>query len=126
MLPVAKALPVSESLLWVASELNDPEINPERATHAVRDAAVSIEYHLDTLARELHLNRIEPRLLEHGRAIEASLREALLDAWRAEADMREGVLPLHRLARLSRALRRITEDEIDLVFEELRDIAGMD
>lgn len=126
MLPVAKGVPVSESLLWAANELTDPEITLDRATHAVRDATLSIEFHLDTLTRELGPARMEPRLVGHARAIEAALREALLDAWRAEADMREGVLPLHRLERLSRKLRHITEDEVDLVFEELREVTAAD
>lgn len=126
MLPVAKGLPVSESLFSIAAELDDPRLDLERAAQVTRDAAASIEYHLDTLARDLGERGLDSRLRWRTATLESALREALLDAWGAETDMRAGAMPLHRLQRLSRTLRRVAEDEIDLVFEDLRDVVGMD
>jgi hypothetical protein len=126
MLPVAKGLPVSRSLLLVADALADPELDHERAVRCVRDAAASIEFHLDTLARDMARGQIEARLLPRAAAVEKNLRQAVIDTWRIDADLRTGVLPLHVIGRLSRQLRHAAEDEIDVVFEQLRDVAAED
>jgi hypothetical protein len=126
MLPVAKALPVSKSLLQVAEALADRQLDHERAVRCVRDAAASIEFHLDMLHRDIRRGQVEARLLQRANGIEEALRQAVIDAWRIDADLRTGVLPLHAIGRLSRQLRHTAEDEIDVVFEQLRDLAAED
>jgi hypothetical protein len=120
------ARPVRDSVLAAAANVASAVAGTEAALQAVREATLALEFHLDTLAKELSRGTIEPRLLGMARQVESRLRDALLDAWAVQRDMEASVIGRARLRDLARAIRRAGDGEIDLVFEGLRDTAALD
>ena len=115
--------PIRESVLAAANGI--AEAAPEMALAATRDATAALEFHLDTLAKELR-DDIEPRLLERARAVEAKLRAVLVDCWALERDLRDGPVTYLRQREVADKVRDAGDEEIDLVFEELREAGALD
>ncbi len=120
------ARPVRESLLAAARGLADAAAGRKPAHEAVRDAALAIEFHLDTLARGLARGQIEPRLRSRAEAIETELQRALEKLWSVDAALRQGPVESARLAELATTVRALGETEIDLVLEEFRSLGSLD
>jgi hypothetical protein len=92
---------------------------------AVREVTLAIEYHLDTLARELAGRKIEPRLLGRAQRIESQLRDLLAEAWDAERALKAGRTPEPDTRSLADSIRASADEELDLVFEQLRDVGSV-
>jgi hypothetical protein len=122
--------PIVESLLYAAGQLERASTGAD-VRAAVRDCALALEYHLDTLAKELNADpssarAIEPSLIPRARSVEASLKQLLLTCWEflARNDIELGDLP--RARDLARQLRDAGHEDIELVFASLSLPQGLD
>ena len=114
---------VVESLLTTADRL-EQTTNGFEVRAAVRDGMLGLEYHLDTLARELardpnQTGAFEPELRGRALKVESALRALLVRAWDLLA-MTDVALDEPGLAvNLARDLRAAEHAEISLVFDQL-------
>ena len=119
--------PVSQSLFGAANAV-EAASDHDAVADAVREASVAVEYHLDTLARELssRTRGIDPGFRFRAEAVERQLREALAACWAhqrlspAEAVDRAG------LTSLAREIRKVASEETDLVFDQLNAPPALD
>ncbi len=116
--------PVRDSLLAAARQLREASTVAD-AAEAAREAALAIEFHLDSLTRALASRSIEPRLRGRAERVVAELEDALGRLWGAERELRENG-ESGRLGELAALLQRIAESEIDLVLEEFRSLGALD
>lgn len=118
--------PVQASLLRAAAFLDAAADQPEQRPEALRQASLAIEHHLDTIARELSRRSIEPRLQGRAAEIEQRLKGTLAQVWHVEAALTSGAAHTAAFQELAKTVAEIADDEIDLVFEQLRDVGAMD
>lgn len=121
---------VVESLL-VAAEQLEAAATASDVRGAVRDCALALEYHLDTLAKELNAEptsarAIEPALVPRARNVEASLKQLLLTCWEFLARNDAELGDLARARDFARQIRDAGHEEIDLVFARLLLPQGLD
>jgi hypothetical protein len=121
-----EARPIQSSLLAAARDLQASAHDYGQAAAAARQAATAVEFHLDTLVQELARSAVEPRLRGRAEAVESRLRTSLAGIWASERELRSGELHPARLEASGETLRDIAEDEIDLVFEGLRETPSLD
>lgn len=119
-----------ESLLFAAQQLEGATSGGD-VRGAVRDCALALEFHLDTLAKELSADPasgrgFEPALSNRARAVEARLKQLLLTCWEflARGDAELGDLP--RAREFAGQMRDAGHEEIDLVFSHLLLPQGLD
>jgi hypothetical protein len=122
--------PVAGSLLAAAHELEQARSGADVRV-AVRDGLLGLEYHLDTLARELAQDpgkpgAIEPGLRPRAERVEAKLRNILLDAWAMLVLTDEQLGALEPARALARSLRAADHQEIALVFDALLSPQALD
>lgn len=121
---------IVESLLVAAEQL-------EKATGggdvraAVRDCALALEYHLDTLAKDLNADpassrAVEPALVARARTVETRLKELLLTCWEFLARSDAELGDLDRARALATRMRDAGHEDIDLVFAQLLLPQGLD
>lgn len=121
----------------VAQSLLDAAGSLERATSgvgvraAVRDGLLGLEYHLDTLAKELARdpaapNAFEPALRGRAEHVEATLRGLLVSAWAMLVLTDEELGKLEQARSLAQELRAVEHDEVTLVFDQLLSPQGID
>lgn len=122
--PIETPRAARQSILEAAVQVET--VGVEGAPEALRNAAAALEFHLDTLAMQLRRRALEPRLLHMGRKLESRLREALVGAWTAEREPPAGTLGPEGLARVASLMRKAASTEMDLVFEQLRDVEALD
>ena len=123
-LPVP-ATPVRDSVLAAAAAISGALPRREAAVEAVRDATRAIEFHLDRLAQANARGEIQPALQARTLGVESQLREVLINCWEAERDLRAGADASH-LQALANTIRTVGDRELDLVFEELRELGALD
>jgi hypothetical protein len=58
--------------------------------------------------------------------VESGLRSALVEAWAVQRDLQAGPVAGERLRDLAGRIRAAGDDDIDLVFEQLRDTTALD
>jgi hypothetical protein len=121
-----EARPIQSSLLAAARDLIASGHDRARAAIAARGAATAVEFHLDTLVQELARSAVEPRLRGRAEAVESRLRTALAEIWACEGELRSGEPRPARLEAAAHTLQEIAGDEIDLVFEGLRETPSLD
>lgn len=112
--------PVSESIFKSANAIAAAR-DHEQVTAAVRDASLALEYHLDTLARELS-NRdrgIEPAFRSRAETVEARLRDLLSACWDHQRLPASQAVDPKRLSALAHDMRKVASEEVDLVFDQL-------
>lgn len=121
---------VVESLETAASMI-ESAVDAQKLRAALRDGLSGVEYHSDTLAKELAKDpsspgAIDPGLRNRAEHVEAGLRALLVTAW--------GLLRLDdaylasspQRAGLVRALRAAETAEVALVFDQLMAPQGID
>ena len=118
--------PVRDSVLAAAAKVAAAAAQPGAASEATREATLALEFHLDTLARERGRGGLEPRLLRMAQEVESGLRSALVEAWAVQRDLQAGPVAGARLRDLAERIRAAGDDDIDLVFEQLRDTTALD
>jgi hypothetical protein len=116
------------SILSTAAALEDAQSGAEvRAT--VRDGLLGLEYHLDTLARELSKDGagpFEPSLRRRAEKVEATLRSLLVEAWGMLMLTDEELGGLERARSLANDLRKAGREDIALVFDRLMSPEALD
>ncbi|MCL4241752.1 MAG: hypothetical protein KJ048_10395 [Dehalococcoidia bacterium] len=121
---------IVESLLFAAEQL-EAAASASDVRGAVRDCALALEHHLDTLARELNadpssIRAIEPALVSRARNVEGGLKRLLLTCWeflaRNDADLGD----LARARAFAQQMRDAGHEDIDLVFAGLLLPQGLD
>jgi hypothetical protein len=121
---------IVESLL-VAAEQLEGATSAADVRGAVRDCALALEYHLDTLAKELNTDpssesAIEPALVSRARNVEVGLKQLLLTCWeflaRNDAELGDPA----RARGFARQMRDAGHEDIDLVFARLMLPQGID
>ena len=117
--------PIRDSLNRAASDLAAAADGAAPALPALRDAALALENHLDTFAKELPTVS-DSGVLARARRLEAAIRAALAETWAIERDARSGPVEPGRLAALAHRLLRAASDEFALVAEQLRDDGALD
>ncbi len=117
--------PIRDSVARAASDLAAVADGESPVLPAIRDVALALENHLDTLAREL-ARAAEPRLLKRTERLETKLRDALAEAWAIDRDARTGTVESARVAALAQRLHRLASEEFELVAEQLRDDGALD
>lgn len=125
---LVQAAPSEPSLLLAAQALAEAAGDPLATQAATRRCALSLEYHLDTLARELaRPGGLDPRLLYDAERTEMRMRQLLLLCWSLERRLVEGE-PVGRneVDELAAELQRAAGEEVALVFEQLRTPGGED
>lgn len=114
---------VVESLLTTAERLEQATSGFE-VRGAVRDGLLGLEYHLDTLARELardpnQAGAFEPSLRHRALKVESTLRALMVNAWEllvmTDSQLGEPAVA----ADLAKQLRAAEHEEISLVFDQL-------
>lgn len=114
---------VVESLLTTAERLEQASSGFE-VRGAVRDGLLGLEYHLDTLARELardpnQAGAFEPALRHRALKVESTLRALMVNAWEllvmTDTQLGEPTVA----ADLAKELRAAEHEEISLVFDQL-------
>jgi hypothetical protein len=118
--------PIRDSILDASTAVRAAAQHPRMALESVRDASTALEFHLDTLTKEIARATVEPRLLSRASALERRLREALVETWSLERDLRTGYVDTSRMHHVAYLLREAAEDEIDLLFEEVRGAGELD
>ncbi len=114
---------VVDSLLAAAQRLEQAKSGFD-VRGAVRDGLLGLEYHLDTLARELardpsHEGAFEPALRQRAVRVESTLRSLMVRAWELLVMNDEELgRPEHARA-LAKELRAAEHAEISLVFDQL-------
>ena len=121
---------VVESLETAARMLESAHAGHE-VRAALRDGLVGVEYHSDTLAKELAKDPAEPGAFEpalRGRAehVEAGLHSLLVSAWELLTLSDEELAVTPRRGALVKALRAAETAEIALVFDQLLAPEGID
>lgn len=121
---------VVESLETAARMLESAQAGHE-VRAALRDGLLGVEYHSDTLAKELAKDPAEPGAFEpvlRARAehVEANLRNLLVTAWQMLALSDDELATAPGRAALVRALRAAETAEIALVFDQLLTPEGID
>jgi hypothetical protein len=111
------------SLLATAAALEDARTGPE-VRMTVRDGLLGLEYHLDTLARELARGPesdgpFEPAFRRRAETVEATLRSLLVAAWGMLMLTDEELAKADRARTLAHDLRRAAHEDIALVFDRL-------
>lgn len=115
--------PVSESL-FKASNAIAAARGSDQVAAAARDAAVAIEYHLDTLARELATrDAVDPGLRSRAEDVETRLRALLSACWEYQ---RLAPTDPDRIADFVRDMRSVASQEVDLVFAQLNGPSALD
>ncbi len=121
---------IVESLLVAAQQLEGAASGAD-VRAAVRDCALALEYHLDTLAKDLNADpsssrAIEPALIPRARNVEADLKQLLLTCWEflARNDTELGDVASAR--DFARQMRDAGHEDIDLVFASLLLPQGLD
>lgn len=118
------------SLLSTAAALEDARTGYEVRT-TIRDGLLGLEYHLDTLARELARNpaapgAFEPATRPRAERVEASLRSLLVTAWEMLMLTDDELGNLRLAQALARDLRAAAQEDIALVFDQLLTPAALD
>lgn len=121
---------VVESLL-VAAEQLEGAASAADVRGAVRDCALALEHHLDTLAKELNadpssLRAIEPALVPRARNVEGGLKRLLLTCWEFLARNDAELGDLARARDFAHQMRDAGHEDIDLVFARLLLPQGLD
>jgi hypothetical protein len=121
---------IGPSLLRAAEALEQAHTGAE-VRLALREGFPSLEYHLDTLARELARDPGSPGALDpalHARAVvvEAELRGLLVRAWRLGTHPDVVLDDLTGSKALARAIRNAQHQDMDLVIENLTDRGALD
>lgn len=114
---------VVESLHYGADALERAETGAE-VRSAIRDGLLGLEYHLDTLARELqrdpaHPGAIDPAMRPRAERVEETLRGLLLKAWEMLAETDTVLAASGRAREFAAELRAADSAEIALVFDRL-------
>jgi len=125
----APRISLRQSLLVAADALARATGQDTRATaSALRDVIAAVEHHLDTLAIESRGDdgRLPERLRPMAAAIEERLRGILVSLWEVEAALRDGEDASARLPPLAAALRETADDDLEMVFDSLRDTGALD
>jgi hypothetical protein len=125
---LVQAAPSEPSLLVAAQALEESASDHLATQAATRRCALSLEYHLDTLAKELaRPGGTDPRLLYEAERTEMRMRQLLVLCWSMERRLVEGE-PVGRdeVLELANELQRAASEEIALVFEQLRTPGGED
>jgi hypothetical protein len=121
---------IVESLLVAAEQLEGAAAGAD-VRGAVRDCALALEYHLDTLAKDLNadpssVRAIEPALIPRARNVEAGLKQLLLTCWEFLARTDGELGDLARAREFARQMRDAGHEDIDLVFASLLLPQGLD
>ncbi len=121
---------VADSLLKSAEGLEQASTATDVRV-AVRDGLLGLEYHLDTLAKELARDPADPGAFEpalRGRAqkVEATLRGVLVSAWAMLVLKDEELGTLEHANALAKQLRAVEREEVKLVFDQLLMPEGID
>ncbi len=121
---------VVESLEFAAEGLDTAATGAE-VRAAIRDGLLGLEYHLDTLARELQKDpaapgALEPTLRNRAEHVEKSLRDLLVQAWQYLMKTDEELAEAGVGKTLARQLRAADRAEIALVFDQLLAPQGLD
>jgi hypothetical protein len=125
---LVQAAPSEPSLYAAARALAEAAGDPLATQAATRSCALSLEYHLDTLARELaRPGKIDPRLLYEAERTEMRMRQLLVLCWSMERRLVAGE-PVGRdeVTELAAELQRAASEEIALVFDQLAAPGGGD
>ncbi len=114
---------VVESLELAARLVESARTGPEVRT-ALRDGLSGVEYHLDTLAKELARDpatpgAFDPALRSRAEHVEANLRSLLVAAWELQRLGDDDLAKAPQRAALAKALRSAETAEIALVFDQL-------
>lgn len=114
---------VVESLELAARLVESARTGPEVRT-ALRDGLSGVEYHLDTLAKELARDpatpgAFDPALRSRAEHVEANLRSLLVAAWELQRLGDDDLADAPQRAALAKALRSAETAEIALVFDQL-------
>jgi hypothetical protein len=108
----------SESLFKAANAI-DVARDFQHISAAARDAAVAIEYHLDTLARELAArDGVDPGLRSRAQGVDARLRALLSQCWEYQRLAAEDAVDPDRIAAFVRNMRNVAARG-GLVFAQL-------
>ncbi len=118
---------IVDSLLGAVRRLESSR-DPRTAREAVRDCALAIEFRLDTLARELQPGPggLDPSLLPAGRAVEAALRDVLIEAWTLLRSGDQALANRGRISAFSRSVARAARQEAEFAFAQLSLPAALD
>ncbi|GMV85185.1 MAG: hypothetical protein AMXMBFR80_10410 [Dehalococcoidia bacterium] len=114
---------IVESLLVAAQQLESATSGSD-VRAAVRDCALALEFHLDTLAKELNADPasgrgFEPALANRARAVEGRLKQLLLTCWDLLARDDAELANLPRAREFARQMREAGHEDIDLVFSHM-------
>lgn len=98
---------------------------------ALKDGLSGVEYHLDTLAKELAKDpsvagAFEPALRSRAEKVEANLRDLLVEAWGMLTLTDSELATTSKRAALVKSLRAAETAEIALVFDQLLVPQGID
>ncbi|MCC7088663.1 MAG: hypothetical protein M9925_03625 [Chloroflexi bacterium] len=121
---------IVQSLLYAAEQLEGASSGPD-VRAAVRDCALALEHHLDTLAKDLNadpssIHAIEPALIPRARNVEAGLKQLLLTCWEFLARNDTELGDFARARDFARQMRDAGHEDIDLVFASLLLPQGLD
>ena len=121
---------VVESLETAARMLESARAGNE-VRAALRDGLLGVEYHSDTLAKELARDpaspgAFEPALRSRAEHVEANLHGLLVNAWELLTLSDDELAATPRRTALVKALRAAETAEIALVFDQLLVPEGID